>query len=82
LDQPWRGDCWLYLELDDRFHESCPNRGIHLDSRTLITEAKGTGWYSFDKNGVHFVGLVNVANLKAGGLGALGAEQLAWLADD
>src|SRR5258707_2568698 len=26
-------------------------------------QAKGTGWYSFDKNGVHFVGLVNVANL-------------------
>jgi 3',5'-cyclic AMP phosphodiesterase CpdA len=31
---------------------------------------------------VHFVGLVNVMNLKAGGLGALGDEQLAWLADD
>jgi 3',5'-cyclic AMP phosphodiesterase CpdA len=45
-------------------------------------QAKGTGWYSFDKNGVHFVGLVNVANLKSGGMGTLGAEQLAWLADD
>jgi len=44
--------------------------------------AKGSGWYSFDANGVHFVGLVNVANLKAGGQGSLGAEQLAWLADD
>jgi 3',5'-cyclic AMP phosphodiesterase CpdA len=43
---------------------------------------KGTGWYSFDQNGVHFVALVNVANLKAGGLGALGADQIAWLADD
>jgi 3',5'-cyclic AMP phosphodiesterase CpdA len=42
----------------------------------------GAGWYSFDQNGVHFVGLVNVMNLKAGGLGNLGAEQLAWLADD
>jgi 3',5'-cyclic AMP phosphodiesterase CpdA len=31
---------------------------------------------------VHFVGLVNVANLKAGGLGTLGDEQLAWLQDD
>ena len=29
-----------------------------------------------------FVGLVNVLNLKAGGLGSLGAEQLAWLAKD
>jgi 3',5'-cyclic AMP phosphodiesterase CpdA len=44
--------------------------------------AKGAGWYSFDADGVHFIGLVNVVNLKAGGLGALGDEQLAWLADD
>jgi 3',5'-cyclic AMP phosphodiesterase CpdA len=43
---------------------------------------KGAGWYSFDKKGVHFIGLVNVLNLKAGGLGTLGAEQLAWLKDD
>jgi 3',5'-cyclic AMP phosphodiesterase CpdA len=43
---------------------------------------KGTGWYSFDANGVHFIGLVNVANLKAGGLGNLGSEQLKWLEDD
>jgi 3',5'-cyclic AMP phosphodiesterase CpdA len=42
----------------------------------------GSGWYSFDMDGVHFVGLVNVANLKAGGQGSLGEEQLAWLADD
>ena len=40
------------------------------------------GWYSFDKNGAHFVGLVNVMNLKAGGLGTLGPEQLAWLEQD
>jgi 3',5'-cyclic AMP phosphodiesterase CpdA len=43
---------------------------------------KGSGWYSFNQNGVHFIGLVNVMNLQAGGLGMLGAEQLAWLADD
>jgi 3',5'-cyclic AMP phosphodiesterase CpdA len=43
---------------------------------------KGSGWYSFDADGVHFVGLVNVANLKAGGQGSLSEEQLAWLADD
>ncbi|GAB3784212.1 metallophosphoesterase family protein [Dyella agri] len=40
------------------------------------------GWYSFDHHGVHFVGLVNVLGLKAGGLGFLGAEQLAWLKKD
>jgi 3',5'-cyclic AMP phosphodiesterase CpdA len=44
--------------------------------------AQGSGWYSFDKNGVHFVGLVNVMNLKAGGLGTLGQEQLEWLEKD
>jgi 3',5'-cyclic-AMP phosphodiesterase len=43
---------------------------------------KGQGWYSFDDHGVHFIGLVNVVDLKAGGLGRLGADQLAWLADD
>ncbi|HEU4700041.1 MAG TPA: metallophosphoesterase [Gemmatimonadales bacterium] len=43
---------------------------------------QGNGWYSFDHAGVHFVGLVNVLNLKAGGLGNLGAEQLAWLRRD
>ena len=44
--------------------------------------AKGEGWYSFDANGVHFIGLVNVVNLKAGGLGFLGPDQLEWLEDD
>jgi 3',5'-cyclic AMP phosphodiesterase CpdA len=43
---------------------------------------RGQGWYSFDDHGVHFIGLVNVVDLKAGGLGRLGADQLAWLADD
>jgi 3',5'-cyclic-AMP phosphodiesterase len=44
--------------------------------------SKGAGWYSFNKKGVHFVGLVNVMNLKAGGLGTLGHDQLEWLEDD
>ncbi len=42
----------------------------------------GNGWYSFDKAGAHFIGLVNVMNLKAGGLGSLGHEQLEWLEKD
>jgi 3',5'-cyclic AMP phosphodiesterase CpdA len=45
-------------------------------------DAKGNGWYSFDHNGVHFIGLVNVVNLQAGGLGRLGPDQLAWLSQD
>jgi 3',5'-cyclic AMP phosphodiesterase CpdA len=42
----------------------------------------GQGWYSFNQNGVHFIGLVNVVNLKAGGLGFLGPDQLTWLQKD
>ncbi len=45
-------------------------------------ESQGGGWYSFEKKGVHFIGLVNVMNLKAGGLGSLGAEQIAWMEKD
>lgn len=44
--------------------------------------AKGAGWYSFDAGGAHFVGLVNVVDLKGGGMGNLGADQLAWLEQD
>jgi 3',5'-cyclic AMP phosphodiesterase CpdA len=44
--------------------------------------AQGNGWYSFEKKGVHFIGLVNVMNLKAGGLGSLGHDQLEWLEKD
>jgi len=43
---------------------------------------QGDGWYSFDQNGAHFIGLVNVLNLKAGGLGNLGDQQLEWLEKD
>ena len=42
----------------------------------------GKGYYSFDSEGVHFVSLVNVLNFKPGGLGLLGADQLAWLKAD
>ena len=44
--------------------------------------ATGGGWYAFDHNGVHFVSLVNVVDLKKNGLGSLGPEQLAWLEND
>jgi Icc protein len=44
--------------------------------------SKGDGWYSMDLHGAHFVALVNVLNLKAGGLGNLGSEQLEWLEKD
>lgn len=43
---------------------------------------KGSGWFSFDQRGVHFIGLVNVMNIAEGGLGILGEDQLVWLKDD
>jgi len=42
----------------------------------------GRGWQSFDYRGTHFVGLVNVLKYKGEGMGALGEEQIAWLAKD
>ena len=44
--------------------------------------ASGDGWYSFDANGVHFVGLVNVVRLGDQGMGTLGRDQLTWLKRD
>ncbi len=60
-----------FLDPDMKFYRDRYGRGT-----------KGAGWYSFDASGVHFIGLVNVVNLKAGGLGDLGADQLEWLEDD
>ncbi len=47
-----------------------------------FTKGGPRGWYSFDQEGVHFIALNNVQNLKAGGMGNLGADQLAWLTAD
>jgi 3',5'-cyclic AMP phosphodiesterase CpdA len=58
------------------------DEGVKLYGERYGRGAKGAGWYSYDAGGVHFVGLVNVVNLKAGGMGNLGEEQLAWLEDD
>jgi 3',5'-cyclic AMP phosphodiesterase CpdA len=60
-----------FLDPDRKFYRDRYGRGT-----------KGAGWYSFDANGVHFIGLVNVVDLKAGGLGNLGHEQLEWLEAD
>jgi Calcineurin-like phosphoesterase len=40
------------------------------------------GYYSFDHAGVHFIALINVLQFRAGGLGTLGAEQIAWAVAD
>ncbi len=56
------------------------NGKMYLDRYGKGTQ--GGGWQSFDFKGVHFVGLVNVLNLKENGLGTLGPAQLAWLQKD
>jgi 3',5'-cyclic AMP phosphodiesterase CpdA len=42
----------------------------------------GRGWQSFDYEGTHFVGLVNVLKYKGEGIGALGEDQIEWLEKD
>jgi 3',5'-cyclic AMP phosphodiesterase CpdA len=63
-------------------HDTINDDGKEFFSRFSPKGARPGGWYSFDQNGIHFIGLVNVVGLKDGGLGTLGDEQLAWLADD
>jgi len=61
-------------------HDWTDNGKLYLERYGKGT--KGDGWYSFDSNGVHFIGLVNVTNHVDGGLGNIGAEQLKWLEND
>jgi 3',5'-cyclic AMP phosphodiesterase CpdA len=64
--------------------------GEHDTADAAITEyfnrfgkaSNNKGYYSFDHSGVHFVALINVLQFKAGGLGTLGPDQLAWVAAD
>lgn len=61
-------------------HDVTDNGKIYLERFGKGT--LGDGWYSFDYNGVHFIGLVNVSGLGDGGLGILGKTQLDWLQKD
>jgi 3',5'-cyclic-AMP phosphodiesterase len=63
-------------------HDAIGDDGKEFFSRFSPRGAQPGGWYSFDQNGIHFVGLVNVLNLKPSGLGYLGSDQLQWLAAD
>jgi 3',5'-cyclic AMP phosphodiesterase CpdA len=64
--------------------------GEHDTTDATVTEyfnrfgkaSDNKGYYSFDHAGVHFLALVNVLQFKPGGLGTLGSEQLAWVAQD
>ncbi len=62
-------------------HDMLVDNGRPFFAR-FAPKAQSGGWYSFDQGGIHFVALINVANLQPGGEGALGAAQLEWLEDD
>jgi len=81
LDQVLKGTSAKQIYFVPGEHDTLSDNGDQYLQR-YGKGTKGTGWHSFDHKGVHFVGLVNVTNLKAGGLGSLGHEQLEWLEDD
>ena len=64
--------------------------GEHDTTDATVTEyfnrfgkaSDNKGYYSFDHAGVLFIALINVLQFKPGGLGTLGADQLAWVAAD
>jgi len=62
-------------------HDTIGDNGKSFFERFGNEKSTG-GWYSFDQAGVHFIGLVNVVDLKPGGLGYLGPAQIKWLEDD
>jgi len=81
LDQVLKGASAKQLYFVPGEHDMLSDNGEQFLQR-YGKGSKGAGWSSFDHKGVHFVGLVNVANLKAGGMGSLGHEQLEWLEDN
>jgi Icc protein len=81
LDQALKGAAAKQIYFVPGEHDMLSDNGEEYLKR-YGKGTKGSGWYSFDHKGVHFVALVNVANLKAGGMGSLGHEQLEWLEGD
>ncbi len=63
-------------------HDVLDGTGAAYRQRFAGSGARGSGWYSFDHSGVHFVALVNVMDLRPGGMGRLGPAQLEWLRRD
>ena len=90
LSKPAEFDLAQQMFLQLRTTEMHTVPGEHDTADATVTEyfnrfgkASGNkGYYSFDHSGVHFIALINVLEFKAGGLGTLGAEQLAWVAAD
>jgi len=63
-------------------HDVFLDGGTEYFARYGKATVGGRGWQSFDYKGTHFVGLVNVLKYKGEGMGALGQDQLEWLAKD
>jgi 3',5'-cyclic-AMP phosphodiesterase len=60
-------------------HDTATDDGV-LYRQRFGKGTLGSGWYSFNHKGVHFVGLNNSLQIDA--MGKLGPEQLAWLKAD
>jgi hypothetical protein len=90
LSRPEEFDTASRLLSQLRVTELHTTPGEHDVADATVTEyfnrygkpSDGRGYYSFDHQGVHFIGLINVLNFKANGLGALGQPQLEWLQAD
>jgi 3',5'-cyclic AMP phosphodiesterase CpdA len=90
LSRPAEFDTASQLLSQLRVTELHTTPGEHDVADATVTEyfnrygksSAGRGYYSFDHQGVHFIGLINVLNFKANGLGALGQPQLEWLEAD
>ena len=61
-------------------HDVLDDSGAGFFAR--FTPGAPRGFYSFDQGGAHFIALNNVQDLRPGGLGRLGGDQLAWLQAD
>ena len=62
-------------------HDALDN-GLGRYLKEFDHDGKNRPYYSFEQNGVRFIGLSNVLNFRAKTLSAFGDEQLAWLAND
>jgi 3',5'-cyclic-AMP phosphodiesterase len=62
-------------------HDVLGDNGKRYRER-FCKNSREQGWYSFDHKDVHFIGLVNVMDVRENGLGVLGNDQLAWLETD
>ncbi len=90
LSKPAEFDLASQLFSQLRTTELHTTPGEHDTTDATVTEyfnrfgkaSNNKGYYSFDHDGVHFVSLINVLQFKPGGLGTLGAEQLAWVTAD